>query len=158
MNTESASISRKRRITGSVLMSLGGLVLLASATTKLAQIPKVMAELGAMGVHGNNVTLIAMLEVISALLFLLPATRSVGLLLVSSFLGGAIATHLEHGQPVIQPAVVLLLIWLGTWLRHPDILWSLRRPAVSANQVAHQERRETARAPGLREVVKSAAK
>ena len=144
MKTENVSISRKRRITANALITLGGLVLLASATAKLAQIPKVVTELGAMGVHGNNVTFIAMLEVISALLFLLPATRSAGLLLVSSFLGGAIATHLEHGQPVIQPSVVLILIWLGTWLRHPEILWSLNRPAVSANQVAHQAHRETA--------------
>ena len=144
MKTENVSINRQRRITANVLITLGGLVLLASATAKLAQIPKVVTELGAMGVHGNNVTFIAMLEVISALLFLLPATRSAGLLLVSSFLGGAIATHLEHGQPVIQPSVVLILIWLGTWLRHPEILWSLNRPAVSANQVAHQGRRETA--------------
>jgi len=144
VKTENVSINRQRRITANVLITLGGLVLLASATAKLAQIPKVVTELGAMGVHGNNVTFIAMLEVISALLFLLPATRSAGLLLVSSFLGGAIATHLEHGQPVIQPSVVLILIWLGTWLRHPEILWSLNRPAVSANQVAHQGRRETA--------------
>jgi len=144
VKTENVSINRQRRITANVLITLGGLVLLASATAKLAQIPKVVTELGAMGVRGNNVTFIAMLEVISALLFLLPATRSAGLLLVSSFLGGAIATHLEHGQPVIQPSVVLILIWLGTWLRHPEILWSLNRPAVSANQVAHQGRRETA--------------
>jgi hypothetical protein len=132
MQNANTSISRGRRIPGITLMTLGSLVLLASATTKLVQIPKVIAELGAMGVHGNNVTYIGMLEVISALLFLLPATRSAGLLLVSSFLGGAIATHLEHGQPVIQPSVVLLLIWLGTWLRHPEMFWSSRRPAQRA--------------------------
>src|SRR5512135_3508447 len=103
MQKEYTSISRGRRVSGNSLIALGALVLLASATSKLAQIPKVIAELGAMGVHGNNVTLIAMLEVISALLFLLPATRSAGLLLVSSFLGGAIATHLEHGQLIVQP-------------------------------------------------------
>lgn len=130
MQKEYTSISRGRRVSGNSLIALGALVLLASATSKLAQIPKVIAELGAMGVHGNNVTLIAMLEVISALLFLLPATRSAGLLLVSSFLGGAIATHLEHGQLIVQPSVVLLLIWLGKWLRHPEMFWSSRRPAI----------------------------
>lgn len=130
MQKEYTSISRGRRVSGNTLIALGALVLLASATSKLAQIPKVIAELGAMGVHGNNVTFIAMLEVISALLFLLPATRSAGLLLVSSFLGGAIATHLEHGQLIVQPSVVLLLIWLGTWFRHPEMFWSSRRPAI----------------------------
>jgi hypothetical protein len=48
----------------------------------------------------------------------------VGLLLVSAFMGGAIATHLEHGQAIIQPGAFLAVLWLGTWLRHPQILWS----------------------------------
>jgi hypothetical protein len=125
MKEENSLISRKRRITGNVLIGLGGLVLTASAASKLVQVPRVMAELGAMGLHGNNVLFIAALEVVSALLFLVPVTRSAGLLLVSSFLGGAIATHLQHGQPIIQPSFVLILIWLGAWLRHPVILRSL---------------------------------
>ena len=133
MRTEKASISRKRRITGNVLIVLGGLMLIGSAGAKFAHVPAVVAQLGAMGFDGSRLMFIAVLEVVSALLFLVPLTRSAGLLLVSSFLGGAIATHLQHGQPIIQPSFVLLLIWLGTWLRHPEILWSLNRTAPSAN-------------------------
>ena len=78
-----------------------------------------------MGFDGGRLTFVAGLEILSGLLFLVPFTRSFGLLLVSSFLGGAIATHLQHGQPIVQPSFVLFLIWLGTWLRHPRILWSV---------------------------------
>jgi hypothetical protein len=142
------SISKKRRITGNVLMFLGGLVLVASAMSKFAQVPRVVAELGAMGFEGGRMTFIARLEVISAFLFLVPATRSIGLLLVSSYLGGAIATHLGHGQSILQPAIILSLLWLGAWLRHPVILWSLNHPAPSANQLVNQGHRE----PALRQV------
>ena len=122
-------MSGKRQITGTVLMILGGLMLIGSAGAKFAHVPKLVTELGAMGFDGNKLMFVAVLEVISALLFLIPLTRSAGLLLVSSFLGGAIATHLQHSQPIAQPSFVLFFIWLGTWLRHPVILWSLRSPA-----------------------------
>ena len=54
-----------------------------------------------------------MLEIVSAVLFLISFTRSLGLLLVSSFLGGAIATHLPHGQPIYQPAFVFFFDLAG---------------------------------------------
>ena len=122
-------MSGKRQMTGNVLMILGGLMLIGSAGAKFAHFPKLVTELGAMGFDGDKLLFIAALEVISALLFLVPLTRSAGLLLVSSFLGGAIATHLQHGQPIAQPSFVLFVIWLATWLRHPVILWSLRSSA-----------------------------
>jgi len=58
------------------------------------------------------------------LLFLVRSTRAIGLLLVSAYLGGAIATHIQHGQAPSQPVFVLSLLWLGASLRHPGILWS----------------------------------
>jgi hypothetical protein len=125
MRTDNVSISRKRRITGNVLMVLGGLMLIGSSGAKFAHVPAVVTQLGKMGFTGNRLMFIAVLEIVSAVLFLIPLTRSGGLLLVSSFMGGAIATHLQHGEPIIQPSFVLLLIWIGTWLRHPVILRSL---------------------------------
>src|SRR5712692_10779272 len=136
MKTENASISRKRRAAGNIAMILGGLMLIGSAGAKFAHVPAVVVQLGAMGFTDSKLTFIAVLEVVSALLFLVPATRSAGLLLVSSFLGGAIATHLQHGQPIIQPSFVLLLIWLGTWLRHPVILRSLSSGMQETGQAA----------------------
>ncbi|PYO76324.1 MAG: hypothetical protein E6K55_07845, partial [Gemmatimonadetes bacterium] len=94
---------------------------------KFALVPQVAAQLGAFGFTGGRLTLIAIAEFVSAALFLVRQTRSAGLLLVSAFLGGAIATHLQHGQSVLQPAIVLGLLWLGAWLRHPETLWSVVR-------------------------------
>ena len=50
-----------------------------------------------------------MLEIVSAFPFLISFTR----FLVSSFLGGAIATHLPHGQPIYQPAFVFFFDLAG---------------------------------------------
>jgi DoxX-like family len=130
-------MNAKRKIAGNILVFLGGLMLLGSAGAKLAHVPKVVSQLGAMGFDGNKLTFIALLEVVSGLLFLIPLTRSAGLLLVSAFLGGAIATHLQHDQPIIQPSFVLLLIWLGTWLRHPGMLWSSGSVARGMSETAN---------------------
>src|SRR5580765_784884 len=132
MSPDSVAVGKGRRITGIVLISLGSLVLIASAGAKLAHVPKVVAELGALGFGGTRLTRIAITEVVSALLFLLPLSRSAGLLLVSAYLGGAIATHVQHGQSFLQPAMILTLLWLGAWLRNPEVLWSLNQaPAAS---------------------------
>ncbi len=123
---------------GSVLIMLGGLLLLGSAAAKLAHVPKVVAELGAMGFDSNKLTFIALLEVASAVLFLVPFTRWMGLLLVSSFMGGVIATHLQHEpfQSIVGPSVILVLLWLGTALRHREVLWASQPVGGARAQVA----------------------
>ena len=127
-------MNAKRRILGNVLIFIVGFMLVGSAGAKLAHVPKVVSELGAMGFVGSKLIFIAILEIVSALLFLIPFTRSAGLLLVSSFLGGAIATHLQHDQSIAQPSFILFLVWLGTWLRHRRMLWSV--VGFSANEIS----------------------
>lgn len=137
MHSETASISRARKAIGTGLVTLGAILLLASASAKLAQVPQVVNQLGAAGFSLEKVRFVAFLEILGAVLFVVPATRAAGLLLVSSFLGGAIATHLQHSQSIAPPSVVLLLIWLGAWLRHPEALWSYHHvPARVGGQVA----------------------
>jgi hypothetical protein len=114
----------KKQTLGTILIALGGILLLGSASAKLAHIPKVVTQMAAMGFGGNELLFIAVLEIASAVLFLIPLTRSAGLLLVSSYLGGAIATHLQHDQSIVPPSAVLVLIWLGVWLRHREVRWS----------------------------------
>jgi hypothetical protein len=53
-------------------------------------------------------------------------------LLASAYMGGAIATHVQHGQPFIQPAMILTIIWAGAWLRHPQVLWSMNQASTSS--------------------------
>jgi hypothetical protein len=130
IQTNNPLTSKKRRVAGNVLIFLGGFVLVASAGSKFAQVPKVVSELGAMGFEGSRLMFIAVLEMLSAILFVVPFSRAAGLLLVSAYMGGAIATHIQHGQSPIQPAIVLAILWLGTWLRHPEAVWS-------ANSVRH---------------------
>lgn len=144
MRVQDSSISRNRRIGGNFLIGLSSLMLVGSAAAKFAHVPKLVTEFAAMGFDNKRLMFVAILEIVSAAAFLIPATRSFGLLLVSSYMGGAIATHLQHGQTIAQPSFVLALVWLGAWLRHPEILRSWGKNANTANTVPYQEQRKSA--------------
>ena len=135
----SGIMNAKRRVAGNMLIFLCGLMLLGSALAKLAHVPKVVSEFGAMGFDDRKLLFVALLEVASSLLFLIPFARSAGLLLASSFLGGAIATHLQHAQSIAGPSLVLVLLWFGAWLRHPEVQWSWRRSASAGHTRANPQ-------------------
>jgi hypothetical protein len=124
-------------IAGAILTILPGLVLIVSSLVKLAGVPAVRHEMASIGFADGKLIFIATLEIISAALFLWPRTRSVGVLLVSAYLGGAICAHVQAADyaKALRPAILLAVIWAGTWLRHPQMLWSFPTDALAANQL-----------------------
>jgi len=132
MRSQCEVVPRNRRMTGTALILLACMLLAGSAVVKLAHVQPMTDQLAAMGFAGGRLTFVAALEVLGVALLLVPATRSVGVPWVSAYLGGAIATHLQHGQPILPPALVLSLVWIGAWLRHPEVAWSLRRGAPAS--------------------------
>ena len=114
-----ASSARLRA--GNFLIYLFSFLLVGSSAAKLVPVPNVAWQMALVGFAGGRLIFIAVLESVSALLLAYPRTRSLGLLMVSAYLGGAIAAHVGHGQIGFQPAVVLGLIWLGAWLRYPRL-------------------------------------
>ena len=133
--TNSGEVRRARSITGNVLVFLPALGLAGSALVKFAQIPGVVHKMTLLGFGGEKLILVAVLEIVSALFFVYARTRSLGLLLLSAFLGGAICAHVQSGQfgDAGGPAVFLALAWMGTWLRHPEMLWSFKEQARAGN-------------------------
>jgi DoxX-like family len=123
MNIHSAAGPSGFRLrAGNILLYFLSFLLVGSATAKLLQIPPVVTGMAAVGFYGSKLVLISVLEIVSALLFAFPRTRPLGLLMVSAYLGGAIAAHIGHNDPRVQPAVIVLaLCWISAWLRHPEI-------------------------------------
>ena len=137
--------TRVRRIAGNILIFLPGLVVTVSSIVKFAGLPGVVQNMTADGFSGGKLTLVAALEILSAALFLFPRTRSFGVLILSSFLGGAICTHVQMGEyaKAIGPSVLLTLSWIGTWLRHPQALWNPNRGHAAEKQLISGDRHET---------------
>ncbi len=121
------SMTRARRVSGNALVATGSVILTGSAIAKFAGVPPVVKWLAPLGFYGDRLLFIASLELVSAVLFFAPRTRAIGLLLVSSYLGGAIAAHLGHGDLIVQPAIILALCWIATAVRNPEAFWSLAK-------------------------------
>ena len=122
-----------RSLAGAILIFLPGLALGISSLLKFAAVPGVVQKMALAGFTGGKLLLVAALELASAVLFLYARTRSFGLLFLSAFLGGAICTHVQMGESAqgVGPAVLLTLAWAGAWLRHPEMLWSLKSSSRS---------------------------
>jgi hypothetical protein len=117
--TTAPRVSKVRNIVSNILIFLPSIALLASSFTKLAHVSAIVAQMTAVGFSGPRLMVVTVLELASAVVFLVPKTRPFGLLLVSAYLGGAVSAQLGHGLPPEPPAVLLALIWIGTWLKNP---------------------------------------
>ena len=114
-------------------------VMFVSSIFKFIHPPSAVLYMKSLGYEGATFFLIACIELSIAVLLALPRTRLAGLLLVSSYLGGAVAAHLAShndiaGGPavvylishpaigVLLPAAVLFAGWTGALLMSPDLL------------------------------------
>jgi DoxX-like protein len=103
---------------GRILSALPVLAMLASASLKLARPPQVMdVFVGRLGYREGTLAAIAVLEIGCALLYAIPRTSVLGAVLLTGFLGGAIATHVRVGDPFAPPLVLGILAWAGLYLR-----------------------------------------
>ncbi len=107
---------------GWTISILIGLALLASSIFKF--IPaNAEAEQGLqhIGWRADQLGTLGVLAILSAILYLIPQTAVIGAILVTGYMGGAIATHLRVGDPVVVQVIVPILAWLGIWLRDGNL-------------------------------------
>lgn len=115
MKTE---ISKTSNIAAWIIAGLLTALYFFSASGKLFLHPEQMEQMKL----GDWRVIIAMGEIVSALLFLFPKTNKYGSFLLSSYMGGAIILHMTGGMSIAMPVVVLLLVWLVAYLRNPQLL------------------------------------
>jgi DoxX-like family len=145
-----ATQSRTRRLAGNILVVLPGVIAAMSELMKLARVPRLVNYMAAAGFSGNKISLVAVLGLSSVLLFWYPRTRSIGVLLLSAFLGGAICLHVQRGEygEALGPAMLLVLAWIGTVIRHPQVLWSLADRPLANDQLTEATRESLASGRG----------
>ena len=106
---------------GRTLSGLAVLFLGADALAKLLQVAPVVAGTAELGYPEGSVLVIGILEAACVAAYVVPPTSVLGALLLTGYLGGAIATHLRLGNPlfshVLFPVYVALFVWGGLFLR-----------------------------------------
>jgi len=104
--------------TGRFVTAVPIVVLLLSAGMKLGGNPRVVEEFtGRLGYQAGALAGLALLEIACVVLYALPSTAVLGAILLTGYLGGAVATHVRIGEPFLAPLAVGVLAWAGLYLR-----------------------------------------
>ena len=113
---------KTKKIIGWSLSGLVALMLIASAVDKIFGSAHALEMASSFGLSAKPYAILGMIEILSVLLFLYPRTGILGTLLLSSYFGGAIATHLQHQQDIIFPMAIEALIWITAIIRFPELV------------------------------------
>jgi len=104
-------------VIGQVLSALIAIPFVMSAMMKFKGGPEMVEGWKHFGWPIESILVIGTLEVVSVLLYLIPRTTVLGAILLTGYLGGAIATHLRVNEAVPLQVLFGVLVWAALFLR-----------------------------------------
>jgi len=116
--------SKSKLWIGRIMSGLVGLFLLLDGVMKLFKPAPVVAATVTLGYSEIAIVPIGIVLLISTILYLIPATAILGAILLTGYLGGAVATHVRMGEgwfPIIFPVIFGALVWGGLWFRSNEL-------------------------------------
>ena len=131
---ETNELSRKRLWAGRVLTGLAGAFLIFDGSMKLFKPPVVVEATVRLGYPESTIIGIGVVLLACTLLYLIPRTSILGAILVSGYLGGAVATNVRAEQPVFNivfPVIFAGIAWGGLWLRDTRLEQMLTLKGIS---------------------------
>lgn len=113
--------SKKRRFGGIALSAVPVLFLLFDSAGKLAKIAPVVEGTARLGYPIDTARPLGVVLLVCTLLYAIPRTAILGAVLLTGYLGGAIATHVRVEDPLFShtlfPVYVAAMLWGGLYLR-----------------------------------------
>jgi hypothetical protein len=115
------SASNKRTVwAGRIISALPVLFLLVDGVMKLVKPAVVVEATVKLGYPESVIVGLGVVLVACTILYLIPRTAVLGALLLTGYLGGAVATHVRVGGPlfpIIFPVILGAMLWGGLYLR-----------------------------------------
>jgi len=128
---ETAPISKPARWLGRVLSGLVIAFMLFDGAIKLVPWPIVTETMDRIG-YGSSETLarsLGLITIVCTVLYAIPPTSIVGAILLTGYLGGAMASHVRIGSPLFSHMLfgfyLGLMVWGGLWLRDRSVRQSI---------------------------------
>ena len=107
--------------TGRILSGLVSAFFLVDGGMKLFKPPIVLETTLQLGYPESSIIGIGTVMILATLLYLFPRTAVLGAVLLTGYLGGAVATNVRVGGPIANilfPVECGLMVWAGLWLRN----------------------------------------
>ena len=116
--TRTARPSRIAIVAGWIISVLPVFAMVMSASMKLARVPAAVEGFKKFGYPDRILGVLGIVELTCAILYLIPRTAVLGAILVTGYLGGAVATHARVSDPMfVTPFILGVVTWLGLYLR-----------------------------------------
>ena len=121
MGETTRKLNRKALWAGRTLSGLAAAALFADAMGKLLEAPPVIEGTTQLGFHRDAVFTLGVILFTCVLTYVIPRTSIIGALLLTGYLGGAVATHVRVESPllthILSPIYVAIVLWCGLLLR-----------------------------------------
>jgi DoxX-like family len=113
--------TKKRSWAGIIVSALPALFLLMDGIMKLVKPEPVVKGTVELGYNESVIVPLGIVLLVSVILYIIPKTSVFGAIMITAYLGGAVATHVRIGNPlfthILFPVYLGILVWLGLWLR-----------------------------------------
>jgi hypothetical protein len=114
-------ISKGQLWTGRVLSTIAVLFMLFDTVIHALRGPQVVQGFAQLGFPLSIAIPLSTIEFIGIVLYVIPRTSALGAILLTGYLGGAVAAQVRIGAPllgfVLAPVYVALFLWVGLYLR-----------------------------------------
>lgn len=110
--------------TSYILQGIIVIMFLIGAFNNLLQTEMAINGAVEMGFPQASVMYLGVILFFSTVLYAIPKTTFIGGLLLTAWLGGAVATHIIHKDPtfnILFPVIFGILVWLSVWLRNEQV-------------------------------------
>ncbi|KHJ74698.1 MULTISPECIES: DoxX family protein [Rhodococcus] len=120
-----AAPSRAARIAGLIVSGLVVLFLLWDSIIHIANVSQVQEAMADLGFDPSLNRVFGVVLLVCLIAYVLPPTAILGAVLLTGYLGGAVATNLLTEQPIVSttlfPIYTGILVWGGLWLRDTGV-------------------------------------
>jgi hypothetical protein len=110
---------------GVLVSTLVALLMIADGLIGLLQPQAFASDMSSDGWSSATLFPVAVLALVSGVFYAVPRTAVLGAILITGFVGGALAAHLRVTQAVILPEIINVALgvgaWGGLWLRDPRL-------------------------------------
>jgi hypothetical protein len=125
IESSTASISKGKLWTARIMGGLVILFMLMDSIFKFIPNEQVTAGTVQLGFQAHHIPVMGTLAFISTLLFMFSRTQLLGLILLTGYFGGAIATHVRLDNPlfshILFPVYLAVLAWGSVYLRNENL-------------------------------------
>ncbi|MGH7242977.1 MAG: DoxX family protein [Phycisphaerales bacterium] len=125
MADEMSKASKGKLWAGRIIGGLPALMLLLDGVGKLVKPAPVVQATVKLGFPESVIVPLGVVLLACTVLYIVPRTAVLGAILLTGYLGGAVATHVRVSDPLFShalfPVYLGIMLWLGLYLRDARI-------------------------------------